>query len=267
MVISMPINPGKYLKEMFNEVGASVREGIAGVAGYKEASDRAEDISSSEFDLDSQYLGEGDAMRHIVFSALATRKYGGEGIPKTLSWLNENVKGAFASDEDKEMDLFNDTLGRKIGLEAKDEEEVYMMARQHISSGKAKVVNKSKKQGDESTDEMEARISFEKMKSDVDNNVEFDPEGNNYDYKTAKANGLGPDGTGENKGHWGSVTQASDAEKKKYKLPNESYVILKGRKHETWDKAVKGETDRGFIVKKYGNRYYSVPADTDKSKK
>lgn len=87
----------------------------------------------------------------------------------------------------------------------------------------------------------------------------FDPEGSDYDYKTAKAAGLGPTGTGENKGHWGSVTMASEAEKKKFGLPDESYVVLKGRSHETWDKAVKGEADRGFEIKKYGNRYYSVP--------
>ena len=28
----------------------------------------------------------------------------------------------------------------------------------------------------------------------------FDPEGSDYDYDTAKAGGLGPTGTGENKG-------------------------------------------------------------------
>ncbi len=88
----------------------------------------------------------------------------------------------------------------------------------------------------------------------------FDPEGKDYDYKTAMAAGLGPDGTGENKGHWGSVTMASEADKKKFGLPDESYVVLKGRSHQTWDKAVKGEADRGFEIKKYGNRYYSIPA-------
>ena len=89
----------------------------------------------------------------------------------------------------------------------------------------------------------------------------FDPEGKGYDYKTAKSGGLGPDGTGENKGHWGSVTMASEADKKKFGLPDESYILLKGKSHETWEKAVKGEQDRGFEIKKYGNRYYSIPAN------
>lgn len=72
---------------------------------------------------------------------------------------------------------------------------------------------------------------------------------------------MGPtgDGTAENEGHWGSVAPASDSAKKKYNLPDESYIILKGRSHKTFSKAVAGEEDRGFVVKKYGNRYYSVP--------
>jgi len=94
----------------------------------------------------------------------------------------------------------------------------------------------------------------------------FDPESDGYDYKTAKAAGLGPDGTGENKGHWGSVTMASEQEKKKHGLPDESYVLLKGKSHKTWDLAVKGEEERGFVVKKYGNRYYSVPKEASDGK-
>ncbi len=73
---------------------------------------------------------------------------------------------------------------------------------------------------------------------------------------------MGPAASGENQGHWGSVTMASDADKKKYGLPDESYLLLKGKSHKTWDLAVKGEEERGFEVKKYGNRYYSVPKGT-----
>jgi hypothetical protein len=39
-------------------------------------------------------------------------------------------------------------------------------------------------------------------------------------------------------------------------------VLLNGKSHKTWDLAVKGEEERGFEVKKYGNRYYSVPKGT-----
>lgn len=94
----------------------------------------------------------------------------------------------------------------------------------------------------------------------------FDPESSDYDYDSAKAAGMGPDGTGENLGHWGSVVETTEEQRKKYNLPDESYMLLKGKSHETWDKAVKGEEERGFVVKKYGNRYFSVPASAVKDK-
>ncbi len=92
-------------------------------------------------------------------------------------------------------------------------------------------------------------------------NAKFDPESEDYDYDTAVAAGLGPDGKDENAGHWGSVTRASAEDRKKYGLPDESYVVLKGRKHETWDKAEEAERERGAEIVKKGDRYYSVPKE------
>lgn len=89
----------------------------------------------------------------------------------------------------------------------------------------------------------------------------FDPEGGDYDYARARSVGMGPDGTGENEGHWGSVATTTPAEQRQHGLPSESYLILKGRNHPTFDKAVAGEEARGFKVVKRGERYYSVPAD------
>tara|TARA_R110002051_G_scaffold63360_1_gene115448 strand:- start:479 stop:799 length:321 start_codon:yes stop_codon:yes gene_type:complete len=87
----------------------------------------------------------------------------------------------------------------------------------------------------------------------------FDPESKGYDYETPKRFGMGPDGTGENVGHWGSVAPASPKDREKFGLPDESYMILKGRAHKTFHKAVKGEKDRVFEVKKFGDRYFSIP--------
>lgn len=84
----------------------------------------------------------------------------------------------------------------------------------------------------------------------------FDPEGTDYDYETAKRNGMSPSA---DNGHWGSVAPASKEDVEKYKLPDGSYVILKGKNHESWGKAVSAENDRGYEVKKFGDRYYSVP--------
>lgn len=97
------------------------------------------------------------------------------------------------------------------------------------------------------------------LPSNNQNMASFNPEGTDYDYATAKKYGMGPTGTGENAGHWGSVAPTSKAEQQKYNLPEESYVVLKGKGHETFHKAVAGEEERGFMVKKFGNRYYSIP--------
>ena len=91
----------------------------------------------------------------------------------------------------------------------------------------------------------------------------FDAESKEYDYDRAKAAGMGPtgDGTEENKGHWGSVAPTTEEERKKYNLPPESYILVKGKKHKSWDIAIQYEVKRGFKVIKKGNRYFSVPSN------
>lgn len=106
---------------------------------------------------------------------------------------------------------------------------------------------------------MAKTLTYSSSNPKMGNAVKFDPEGKDYDYDTAKKYGMGPDGTGRNKGHWGSVAPASPEARKKYNLPEGSYKVLKGRKHETWGKGVQAEKARGSEVRKYGDRYYSVP--------
>ena len=71
----------------------------------------------------------------------------------------------------------------------------------------------------------------------------FDPEGSDYDYESAKAAGMKPDETG----HWSSRVAQSG-------------LLLKGRKHKTWHKTVKGEKKAGYRIYKsrMNGRYYSV---------
>ena len=87
----------------------------------------------------------------------------------------------------------------------------------------------------------------------------FDPQGFDYDYQTALAHGMGPNGTGENQGHWGSVAPVSDDEQQLHDLPEDSYVVLKGKSHPTFYKAEAAENERGSKIVKHGDRYYSVP--------
>ena len=85
----------------------------------------------------------------------------------------------------------------------------------------------------------------------------FDPEGAGYDQATADAIGMARDKTG----HMGSVAPVSPEKAVELGLPDGSYVMLKGKNHETWDKAVKAEKARGAkVIKAKDGRYYSVPA-------
>lgn len=70
---------------------------------------------------------------------------------------------------------------------------------------------------------------------------DFDPEGKEYDYKTAKERGYGP---GDD-GHWPS----RDAE---------TGVQLKGRQHPTWNKAIEADEKLGYRLEKRDGRYYTV---------
>lgn len=73
--------------------------------------------------------------------------------------------------------------------------------------------------------------------------IPFNPEGKDYDYKSAIKLGLKPDKTG----HWPSRDPKSG-------------MLLKGRKHPTWNKTVEGESSAGFeIYQKNDGRYYSRP--------
>ena len=69
----------------------------------------------------------------------------------------------------------------------------------------------------------------------------FDPEGDDYDYESAEKAGLGPDKFG----HWPSRDPYTG-------------LLLKGKKHETWDLLEKGEAEAGYTIVKRNGRYYSV---------
>lgn len=95
----------------------------------------------------------------------------------------------------------------------------------------------------------------------------FDPEGSGYDMESAKSVGMEPEIDPEDGlPHYGSVIETTKEQQEQFGLPEESYMILKGRQHNSWDKAIADEEARGFKVEKHGDRYYSVP-DPDKQPK
>lgn len=78
----------------------------------------------------------------------------------------------------------------------------------------------------------------------------FDPEGDSYDYESAKKHGIKADKTG----HWQSREPKTG-------------LLLKGRKHKTWHKTIAGEKKAGYVVYKKNGRYYSRKAMSEKAKK
>ena len=85
----------------------------------------------------------------------------------------------------------------------------------------------------------------------------FDPEGQHFDMETAQQFGMVPNEAG----HYGSVVPTTKDQIRREKLPRNSYMMLKGRGHPTFDKAVEGERLRGFKIIKRSSRYFSVPVD------
>lgn len=80
------------------------------------------------------------------------------------------------------------------------------------------------------------------------NPLRFDPEGEGYDYDTAIASGDKPN----QEGHWSSLDPRSG-------------MVLKGRKHKTWNLMEEEEAKLGNRIVKRGDRYYSeerMPMET-----
>jgi hypothetical protein len=90
---------------------------------------------------------------------------------------------------------------------------------------------------------------------------QFDPLSADYDYTTAINASMQPQSEGgENQGHWGSVAPTPLQYRMDYQLPEDSYMMLKGAGHPTFQKGVEAEEGRGYQVMKFGDRYFSVPA-------
>ena len=88
-----------------------------------------------------------------------------------------------------------------------------------------------------------ARVNdlINKLAQQTQREEDFDPEGDGYDYKTAKKLGYKP---GDD-GHWPS-------------RDSETGMQLKGRKHSTWDKAIETDKELGYNLEKRDGRYYTT---------
>lgn len=181
------------------------------------------------------------------------------------------IKGTNVGTKDEEVrrmmaELLNDPSYTQIGMDPRRHSQFYdkttglpvWAAEEKLQSGPLIL---APRKGLEITDWNDPRLDltdFPGKKYSKGGNV-FNPEGSGYDYQTAMAHGMGPTGTGEDLGHWGSVATTSDDERMLRDLPRDAYVMLKGKAHETFNKAEASEKERGFKVVKIGDRYYSIP--------
>jgi hypothetical protein len=137
-------NEGGEAKSLLDDVykkTRSVKKNIASLAGLTDLTKRAEKEAKAEFGESSASMigGDTDAMRHLLYQAYLTRKWNPTSA-NIVSWLYENTPSGQSASE-KEMDLFNDRLGREIGQKAASDEEVLQMAREYVKSKKAKTVD------------------------------------------------------------------------------------------------------------------------------
>lgn len=87
--------------------------------------------------------GKRDAFRHLVWQANLQRNY--PSIAKMLGDLHESryfpiLGGRGQGEAERQMDLFNNELGRRIADQAKSEEDVYRIAEEMIRQEKAKIL-------------------------------------------------------------------------------------------------------------------------------
>jgi hypothetical protein len=74
-----------------------------------------------------------DAFRHAYVSGVFTQEYN-EQTANALGWLNEgtSILSPFGSTN---MDLWNNSVGRKLGSKAKNKEQLADLVRQALTSG------------------------------------------------------------------------------------------------------------------------------------
>jgi len=96
---------------------------------------------------DQYYPGEehnlrGDALRHLLWQGELQQQYG--DIPASMAgWAHEKLSSDSPAEE--EMDTFNNELGRRLGSETANKEELLARARAAVDKGEAHTIGKPKK--------------------------------------------------------------------------------------------------------------------------
>ena len=119
----------------------SYASGLADLAGLDEEYYNANTIPLQHFDKSTEHNGPADAMRHMLFQAQITKNHS-PTLAKIISQGHERLLDWGQPDAEQAMDFHNDALGREIGAKAKTIDEMTQMAKDAITSGRAKMINR-----------------------------------------------------------------------------------------------------------------------------
>ena len=95
--------------------------------------------AGNAYPVADRWNGPGDAMRHLMFSSKLADRYG--QIPSHLESLaHEYLLNFGEPSAEREMDLYNDTLGRSIAEQTSDPAEMQRLAQKYVDEGTAKTI-------------------------------------------------------------------------------------------------------------------------------
>lgn len=116
-----------------------------------ELAKRAEEAARAKYKNNEQWLGEGDAFRHMAWQALMAQKYG--RIPAAIvGYAHEMGLGGKLGNPDQtakeeQMDLANNAIGRDIGVNSSNVNEMMQALDDAIATRKAQYLDESQRRG------------------------------------------------------------------------------------------------------------------------
>jgi hypothetical protein len=124
------------------ETGQQALTSVSNIGSIPEYRKFAEEEALKAYGKKEEHNQRGDAMRHILFSALNTQNIGSLAA-KTISYGHELSEAFIQPPFEKEMDLHNDAIGRRIAEQAKSREDMIRLTKEAIDSGEAKFYSKT----------------------------------------------------------------------------------------------------------------------------
>jgi hypothetical protein len=135
------------LVEMLGRGTRKMKRGAAELLGVADIPQRAERESIAAFGVGESGGGKADAMRHLMYQADLSRRMS-PAMAELISQAYESqLLAPGQPSAEKEMDLYNDALGREIGRQAKTDEDVVRLAREYVDKNKVRILPKEKRTG------------------------------------------------------------------------------------------------------------------------